>query len=93
MAANRTAEAPVAVATSSPPAASMHTTTASQADPQSPCRLSMRATLPATIGVGARVMITKTVRLALCILIFRQGRQDLTARQLSGQMEQLGMVS
>ena len=83
----------MAVATSSQPAASMHTTTASQAVPQLPCRLSMRAILPATIGVGARVMITRIVRLALCILIFRQGCQDLTARQLSGQMEQLGMVS
>lgn len=80
-------------ASSSLQAASMRTTMASQAAPQSRCRSSMRVTLLATIGAGARVTIIRTVRLALYTSTFRPVPQDLMGRQLSARMEQLGMVS
>lgn len=90
---NRIVEMPAVAATNSPQAASMHIMMASQADLQSPFRLSMPATLLVTIGVGARVMITRTARLARYISISRQGPQGQMDRQLSGRMGRHGTVS
>lgn len=91
--ASRIVEAPAAVAMSSPQAALMPTTMASEAVQPLLCRSSMRATLLAIIGVGVRVMISRIVRLALCISTSRPGPRGQVDRLLSALMEQLGMVS
>ena len=92
-AASQIVEAPAEAAMSSPQAASTPTTMASEAVQQSRCRSSMRATLLATIGVEARVMTTRIVRLALCISISRLVLQGQLGRRLLVRMAQLGMVT
>ena len=90
---NRTVEAPAVNAMSCLRAASMHITTASEAGPQLRCRLSMLVITMETIGVGVRVMTTKIVHLALCILIFRRDHRDQMGSRRSAQTDRLGTVS
>lgn len=91
--ANPIVEVHAVAAMSSLQAASMPIMMASEAVLRSRCRLSTHAIPLATIGVGVRVMITRIVRLALCISIFRRGQWGQTGSQLSGRMGKHGMVS
>lgn len=91
--ASPTVEVHAVAAMSSLQAASMPIMMASEAVLRSRYRLLTHAIPLATIGAGVRVMITRTVRLALCISIFRRGQWGQTGSQLSGRMDKLGMVS